>query len=81
MSDLLAIGLVDVQAEGRCPIVRGGDPPAADFLLLTLEKFREPVLAEGAVSSDEYDQAVAVLQDPSRTVVAPMTVAAWGRRR
>ncbi|MGZ4602020.1 MAG: class I SAM-dependent methyltransferase [Kineosporiaceae bacterium] len=81
MSDLLAIGLVDVQAEGRCPIVRGGDPLAADFLLLTLEKFREPVLAEGAVSSDEFDQAVAVLQDPSRTVVAPMTVAAWGRRR
>ncbi|HVN11611.1 MAG TPA: methyltransferase [Kineosporiaceae bacterium] len=81
MSDLIAIGLVDVQAEGRCPIVRGGDPLAADFLRLTLEKFRDPVLAHGGVSTDEFDQAVAALQDPRCTVMTPMTVAAWGRRR
>jgi SAM-dependent methyltransferase len=80
MGDLLAVGLEDVQAEGRCPIVRGGTPLAADFLRLTIEKLREPVLAAGAVTAEEFAQAVAALQDPDVTVVAPMTVAAWGRR-
>ena len=80
MADLIAVGLEEVHAEGRCPIVRGGSPLAADFLRLTIEKLREPVLAAGAVSADEFDEAVAALQDPTITVVAPMTVAAWGRR-
>jgi SAM-dependent methyltransferase len=80
MGDLVAVGLKDVQAEGRCPIVRGGTPLAADFLRLTIEKLREPVLAAGAVTAEEFAQAVAALQDPNVTVVAPMTVAAWGSR-
>jgi SAM-dependent methyltransferase len=80
MGDLAAVGLNDVQAEGRCPIVRGGTPLAADFLRLTIEKLREPVLAGGAVNAEEFAEAVAALQDPNTTVVAPMTVAAWGRR-
>jgi SAM-dependent methyltransferase len=80
LSDLIAVGLVDVRAEGRCPIVPGGDPLAADFLGLTLEKLREPVLAAGAVSREEFEQAAAALRDPGTTVVAPMTVAAWGSR-
>jgi SAM-dependent methyltransferase len=80
MSDLAAVGLVEVQAEGRCQIVRGGSPLAADFLRLTIEKLRVPVLAGGEVSEEDFAQAVAALQDPGTTVVAPMTVAAWGRR-
>jgi SAM-dependent methyltransferase len=80
LGDLAAVGLVGVQAEGRCPIVRGGSPLAADFLRLTIEKLREPVLAGGAVTSQEFNEAVTALQDPDVTVVAPMTVAAWGRR-
>ena len=80
MGDLVAVGLEDVHAEGRCPIVRGGTPLAADFLRLTIEKLREPVLAAGAVTAEEFADAVAALQDPNVTVVAPMTVAAWGRR-
>jgi SAM-dependent methyltransferase len=80
MPDLTAVGLADVQAEGRCPIVRGGSPLAADFLRLTIEKLREAVVAGGAVSGDEFAQALAALQDPDVTVIAPMTVAAWGSR-
>jgi SAM-dependent methyltransferase len=80
LGDLAAVGLAGVQAEGRCPVVRGGSPLAADFLRLTIEKLREPVLAGGAVSRDEFARAVAALQDPAITVVAPMTVAAWGTR-
>jgi SAM-dependent methyltransferase len=80
MGDLVAVGLEDVQAEGRCPVVRGGTPLATGFLRLTVEKLREPVLAAGEVSPAEFAQALADLQDPSVTVVAPMTVAAWGMR-
>lgn len=80
MGDLDAVGLVGVQAEGRCPIVRGGSPLAADFLRLTIEKLRAPVLDGGAVTGQEYAQAMAALQDPEITIVPPMTVVAWGRR-
>jgi SAM-dependent methyltransferase len=80
LGDLVAVGLEDVRAEGRTPVVRGGSPLAADFLALTIEKLREPVLAAGEVSVGEFGDAVAALRDPDVTVVAPMTVAAWGRR-
>jgi hypothetical protein len=80
LGDLMALGLVDVQAEGRCPIVRGGSPMAAQFLRLTIEKLRHPVLAQGTVSKATYDDAVAALEDPDVTIVSPMTVAAWGHR-
>jgi SAM-dependent methyltransferase len=80
MEDLTAVGLVNVAAEGRCPIVRGGDPLAADFLRLTIEKFREPILMQGVVTEPEFAEAIAALECPLSTVVAPMTVAAWGWR-
>jgi hypothetical protein len=76
-SDLATVGLAGVQAEGQYPIVRGESPLAADFLRLTIEKLREPVLADGAITATEFAQAMAALQDPDTTVVAPMTVAAW----
>jgi SAM-dependent methyltransferase len=78
--DLRAVGLGEVTAEGRCPVVRGGSPPAADFLRLTIEKFRGPLLASNTVSEDAFEEATAALQDPTRSIVMPMTVAAWGRR-
>jgi len=78
--DLAAVGLINVEAEGRCPIVRGGDPLAAHFLRLTIEKLRDPILSAGHVTEAELKETVAVLQDPAITIVAPMTVAAWGWR-
>jgi len=80
LRDLTALGLLNVEAEGRCPIVRGGDPLAAHFLRLTLEKLRQQVLSAGHVTKESFDEAVAALEDPTFTVVAPMTVAAWGWR-
>ena len=80
LDDLSAVGLVDVNAEGRCPLVRGGSPPAGDFLRLTIEKFRAPLLADKAVTAAEFSEAIEALQDPERSIVMPMTVAAWGRK-
>ncbi|HXY93816.1 MAG TPA: methyltransferase [Acidimicrobiia bacterium] len=78
--DLIAAGLDDVQAEGRCTIVRGASPPAAHFLRLTVEKLREPLIAGKRVSELEFDEAVSMLEDPTASVMFPLTVAAWGRR-
>jgi hypothetical protein len=80
VDDLDAVGLVDVAAEGRCAIVRGGSPPAAHFLRLTLEKLRAGMLASQQINEEELDSALAALQDASVTVLMPMTVAAWGRK-
>jgi SAM-dependent methyltransferase len=78
--DLRAAGLVDVEAEGRCAVVRGGTPEAADFLRLTIEKLREPLVRDGRVRAREIDECVAALLDPDASVMFPLTVAAWGRR-
>jgi hypothetical protein len=80
LDDLSAVGLSETAAEGRCPLVRGGSPPAADFLRLTIEKFRTALLGDGTVTDAEFSEAMEALQDPRRSIVMPMTVAAWGRR-
>jgi SAM-dependent methyltransferase len=80
MDDLLAAGLTDVNAEGRCPIVRGDHPLSIDFLHLTIAKVKSPLLTGGEISEADYDAAISALQDPGRVIVTPMTVAAWGRR-
>jgi len=80
LDDVAAVGLVDTAADGRCPIVRGGTPPAAHFMRLTLDKLKPTLLADRTVTAAEYADAVAVLDDPAATIVMPMTVAAWGRR-
>jgi hypothetical protein len=49
-------------------------------LLLTIEKFRGPLVASKTVSEEKFNEATAALQDPNRSIVMPMTVAAWGRR-
>jgi SAM-dependent methyltransferase len=80
LDDVTAAGLIDTAAEGRCPVVRGGSPPAAYFLRLTLDKLKPGLFADHAVSDAEYADAVDALEDPARTIVMPMTVAAWGTR-
>jgi SAM-dependent methyltransferase len=80
LDDLTAIGLENAAAEGRSSVVRGGSPPAAHFLRLTMEKVRVPLIAEGKVTEGEFEEAVVALQDPRVTVMMPLTVAAWGWR-
>lgn len=81
LDDLIAVGLTEAAAEGRCPVVRGGSPPAAHFLRFTIEKVKSGVLADETVTDADFDEAIATLEDPAATIVMPMTVAAWGRRR
>ena len=58
----------------------GGHPLATHSLRFALEKFREPLVAGGKVTAVDCAEALAALLDPTATIVAPMTVAAWERR-
>ena len=78
--DLTAVGLKNVNAVGRCAVVRGGSPPAAHFLRLTIEKLREPLIEHGSVTEAELAEAGEALDNPALSVVMPLTVAAWGWR-
>ena len=60
--------------------MRGGSPPAAHFLRLTIEKLRAPLLSEHRVREAELNESLAILDDPAASVMFPLTVAAWGRR-
>jgi SAM-dependent methyltransferase len=80
LDDLAAVGLIDVTAEGRSAVVRGGAPPAVDFFRLSIEKLRPALLENHAVTDAELTQAITALEDPAVTVIMPVTVAAWGYR-
>jgi trans-aconitate methyltransferase len=80
LDDLISVGLTDTDAEGRCPVVRGGSPAAADFLALSAEKLKPALLTDYDVTEAEFAAAIAALEDPAATIVMPMTVAAWGRK-
>ena len=79
LDDLGNLGLGDVTAEGRSLVVRGGSRPT-DFIRLTLEKCRAVLLAEQRTTEADFEEATEALRDPRRSIIMPMTVAAWGWR-
>jgi SAM-dependent methyltransferase len=79
LDDVGNLGLSDVTAEGRSLVVRGGSHPT-DFIRLTLEKCRTVLLAEQIITEAEFAEATEALRDPRRSIMMPMTVAAWGWR-
>jgi hypothetical protein len=56
LHDLTTVGFLNVEAEGRCPIVRGGHPFAAHFLRLTLERI-SPTFAANITRRNEREKA------------------------
>ena len=77
--DMCATGLRDVSAEGRCPVARGGSPPA-QFLRLTVLKLRDAMLRDRRIDERDLVEAIAVLENAACAMYMPMTVAAWGSR-
>src|SRR5262249_14038665 len=80
VDDLVAAGLADVEGQGRGEIVRGGGPPPAAFLRLTIEKVRAPPIDGRRGTQREFAGPLAVPADPDSSMMFPLTVAAWGRR-
>ena len=79
-SELRAAGLEDVQAEARARVIQGGTPETV-FYRLSLESLRDPIVASGALTGTEVDEAMRRIDDPAATYVSPLMVSAWGRRR
>jgi SAM-dependent methyltransferase len=73
------LGLVGVGAEGRARISRGGDADL-DFSRLSLGSLRDAIVAEGLVSEEDCEYALALLENPDATYVSPLMIASWGRR-
>lgn len=72
-------GLEEVEAAGRLRLVRGGTPETA-FFRLTLLTLRVPLVDAGRLTDAEVDEALAGIDDESRTFLSPVMVAARGRR-
>ena len=78
-TELEALGLEDVQAEGRVRLIRSATPDTA-FFRLSLESLREPVVASGRTTDAEVDAMLADIDQPGRTFLSPILVACSGRR-
>jgi SAM-dependent methyltransferase len=77
--ELRALGLREIDGEGRVYIVRGGTPPA-EVWRLTAEQVRPRIVAEGYLSEAEMTQVLALLADPSFAWMEGLVMATWGRK-
>ncbi len=78
-SELEALGLKDVQAEGRVRLIGSGTPDTA-FFSLSLETLREALVSSGRARDEEIGERLADLAEPGRTFLSPILVACHGQR-
>lgn len=78
-SELEALGLEGVQAEGRVRLIRSGTPDTA-FFSLSLESLCEALVSSGRAREEEIRERLADLAQPGRTLLSPILVACHGRR-
>ena len=77
--ELRALGLSEVDAEGRVYMVRGGSPPA-EVWRLTAEQLRPRLIADGYLSEAQMAGVLALLADPSFAWMEGLVMATWGRK-
>ncbi|HEY6088697.1 MAG TPA: methyltransferase domain-containing protein [Gemmatimonadaceae bacterium] len=73
------IGLVDVDAEGRVPLWRGGGYGGA-LMRANLEQLRDDILATGRITLDQFERDLARLEDEKCVRPSSVMWAVWGRR-
>jgi hypothetical protein len=76
---LTSAGLVDVEAEGRVAIGRGGGELLATWQL-TLQQLRQPLVSADLVTPAEVDRMLAIYDDPGFACQSQIFHCAWGRR-
>ena len=72
-------GLEDTAGEARSYVLRGGSPGTA-FDRYSILAHRDAILATGALTESELDEALRFLEDPGSLVLTPVLYAAWGRK-
>jgi SAM-dependent methyltransferase len=70
------LGLHGVAGEARSRIDGSGRVVAR----LSVQRFREQVVASGAVTEAEMEQYIEALSDPDMLMMSPMQVSVWGRK-
>ena len=76
---LLACGLVDVDAEGRSHLLRGGSPEVQG-IRLGAAQLGDRIVRLGLLTQEEIDEVLTLYDDPGFAVMSPTNMAAWGRR-
>jgi trans-aconitate methyltransferase len=74
---MVELGLVDVGGQIFAPVLRGGG--ASDWVRLTLEHLRGPLVANGLASEAEIEHALGLFET-GICYLPPVMVSAWGRR-
>lgn len=79
--DMRDEGLVDLGSAGRTHMLRGADADSgAEWLRFTVVKVRELLPERSDVTAAEIEHVLDLLTDPGFAMVAPTTLAVWGRR-
>jgi SAM-dependent methyltransferase len=72
-------GLEDVGSEGRVLQWQGGSPGTA-LVWSNCMQLRPAMIGSGAVTEQEFDEAMALLSAPETVIVSPVMWTVWGRR-
>jgi hypothetical protein len=75
---MLAGPLVDVSAEGRVVVVRGGSDQARHYQLW-LEFMRPRIVAAGLLPDERIDAALAEMGDPAHRWISQVLISSYGR--
>jgi hypothetical protein len=75
-----ALGMIDVDGEGRLGISCGGATQDAQFMRLSFTQIRDRILGTGQLSPEELDAFIALFDDPNLVWMDAVAVAVWGRR-
>lgn len=76
---LHALGLVDVGAEGRVPLLCGGTAPTR-WKRLSVEQLRKDIVYAHLATEAEIDAYLALLDSPDFVAQGCTVMTAWGRR-
>lgn len=77
--ELRALGLRDIDAEGRASMVRGGTRNA-EVWRLTAEQVSEQLVCDNHLAAEEMRDVLALFQDPEFVWMEALVMATWGRR-
>jgi SAM-dependent methyltransferase len=78
-SDIRALGLLDVQAEGRTRMGRGATPEA-NFWRLSYTQVRDRIVGTGELSPKELETFLELFADPDFVWMGGVLMSVWGRR-
>jgi hypothetical protein len=72
-------GLEDIGSEGRVLQWQGGSPGAA-LVWSNCMQLRPAMIGSGAITEQEFDEAMALLNDPDTLMISPVMWTVWGHR-